>query len=130
MTQTTQPRTPDYLQHDDLRAAAILLLAQLAAENDKQTADTLTAAVPAIVPNVPAADAQATFKGIYQDLEQAIVFDTYGADAVRDYFDGRTWDAPGQDADEKASELCAEHRQSARFNVDMLVTLHDARARS
>lgn len=115
--------TPAYLQHTDGRAARLLVLAQMAADGDLTTARQLTFIAPGIVPFVPVEQAQAAFTTIYQDLEEAIDFDTRGAEAVAEQYGLDPLDY--MSGDEKATELCAERRESARRNVEMLVTLND-----
>jgi len=61
------------------------------------------------------------------DLVDATDLDTRGADSVIERL-GR-WDSMvGLTADEKATEMRDEYRETARFNAAMLISLQDSRS--
>jgi hypothetical protein len=122
---TLMTDTTPHVRHRDTRVQVILTLAQLAAD-EQHAFDTLAEAVAVVVRNVEPwqADVRAVFRGIMQDLETAVDFDTRGAEAVIDVY-GQWSSTDYRAADERASELRDEHRASARTSAEWLVTLDD-----
>lgn len=127
MTETTN--LPEYLNHADARVSALLRLAQWTVDRDGDAEHYNAPGIATqVVPAVDPGQAASMFSVVCEELETATYFDTEGANAVLDTY-GR-WDSiVGQTADEKATELAAEHRDAARWNVEMLVTLHDNHGR-
>jgi len=124
MTSTTL--TPVTLP--DVRLSALLKLAQWTADSPEFAELHDAPAIAAgLVPNIPAAEAAAAFSLIVSDLVDATDLDTRGADSVIERL-GR-WDSMvGLTADEKATEMRDEYRETARFNAAMLISLQDSRS--
>jgi hypothetical protein len=116
-------KTPEFLCHEDTRVAAILSAAQSAAD-DVHARPVLTQLVVEIVHGVDREMATKSFQAITEMFEEAIDFDTRGAEAV--------WEQYGRDpldymsGDERATELRDERRESGRVDAEMLVSLHDS----
>lgn len=118
--------SPSFLAHDDIRVAAILHLAQHAAEYPALDASPLELAVCAMLPNVPSRQVAEAFRLIVADLATAIDYDTRGADAVYDRL-GSGWFI-ADEADEKATKMTDAHRADAQLAACMLVTTSDSLA--
>lgn len=119
--------TPEYLAHDDSRVRAILALAQHSAEYPALDDTPLELAVAAMLPAVPSAQAVNAFRLIAGDLATAVDYDTRGAEAVWElHLNGRQTERAA--ADDWATDLRDEARQSARLAAEMLVSTSDALA--
>jgi hypothetical protein len=118
---------PEYLAHDDIRVAAILALGQFSAEHPAFDDAPLELAVAAMLLAVPSGQVVNAFRLIAGDLAAAVDYDTRGAEAVYDLI-GPWASSFGMSADEKATEMAAEHRADARLAAAMLVSTSDALA--
>lgn len=109
----------------DPRLSALLRLAQWAADRPEDAEHYDAAAVAtALAPNVPETAARTSFGLIVSDLMDATDLDTRGGDAVIERL-GRWDEIVGLTADEKASEMRDEHRETAKFQAEMLLTTSD-----
>src|SRR5882757_2710132 len=118
--------SPTFLAHDDVRVAAILHLAQHAAEYPALDATPLELAVCAMLPHVPSRQVVGAFRLTAADLATAADYDTRGAEAVIDRL-GSGWFS-ADEADEKATKMTDAHRADARLAVCMLVSTSDSLA--
>lgn len=116
--------TPEYLAHDDSRVRAILALANLSAELPAFDDAPLELAVAAMLPAVPSGQAVNAFRLIAGDLATALDMDSGGAEAVRETLGA--WSDTFMSADDKATEMRDEARQSARLAAEMLASLQDS----
>jgi hypothetical protein len=119
--------SPNFLDHEDSRVRAILALANLSAGLPAFDDAPLELAVVAMLPAVPAGQSVNAFRLIAGDLATAVDYDTRGAEAVYDLI-GPWASSFGMSADEKATEMRDEARQSARLAAEMLVSTSDALA--
>lgn len=118
--------SPSFLAHDDVRVAAILALGQYSAEFPHMTDAPFELAVAAMLPNLPHQQVMNAFRLVAADLFTAVDMDSRGAEAVRETFGA--WSDSYMSADDKATELRDEARQSARLAAEMLVSTSDALA--